>query len=89
MNSLFVSNSIELLKQPGTGRVEETITPYQRGWVAFEGTYWYAEQYVAEQHTATSALTEPMAIAPGTQVQVIGRRGNTLLVTRLKSEQNR
>ncbi len=88
MNPTFVSNSIKMLDDPGTGRVEEAITANQRGWVAFEGTYWYAEQYRVEQTVAADQPTEA-AIAPGSLVQVIARQGNTLLVTRLTGDRTR
>jgi len=39
MNPTFVSNSISMLDYLRTARVEEAIPPYQRGWVAFDGTY--------------------------------------------------
>ena len=89
MNPTFVSNSIKMLDDPGTGRVEEAITAHQRGWVAFEGTYWYAEQYRAEQTAVADQPIAPAAIAPGSWVQVIARRGNTLLVIRLTSDRTR
>jgi|GEM_PF-4182315 len=56
---------------PRLGEVLEMITPHQKGWIKFEGSYWSASFYKPE-------LIE--TIAPGEKVTVLGREGNTLLV---------
>jgi len=76
MSLTFAPSIIEWLDYPGSARVEETIAPSQRGWVAFEGSHWSAELYEP---------TCQEAIAPGKVVQVVGRLGNTLLVKELPS----
>jgi hypothetical protein len=56
---------------PKPALVEEAITMHHRGWVKFEGTYWFAQFY--DPATAVVAL-------PGAIVNVVGRMANTLLV---------
>ncbi|MEY2977228.1 MAG: NfeD family protein [Prochlorotrichaceae cyanobacterium] len=65
------TSEVVLFQKSGTGRVEEVVTPGQKGWVAYAGSYWSAKFYQAD-----FAGT----IAPGEQVTVLGRQGNTLLV---------
>lgn len=57
--------------KPKPALVEEVITMHNRGWVKFEGTYWFARFY--DPATAVVAL-------PGAIVNVVGRVANTLLV---------
>jgi hypothetical protein len=57
--------------RPKPASVEETITMRHRGWVKFEGTYWFAK--FCDPETAVVAL-------PGAIVTVVGRVANTLLV---------
>ncbi len=65
------SAEMKRFSAPMPATVEETITTRQRGWVRFEGTYWFAKFYNPE-------LT--VVALPGAIVSVIGRLGNTLLV---------
>jgi hypothetical protein len=62
---------VKYLSEPRSALVEETISTHQRGWVKFEGTYWYAE--FCDQEIPVVAL-------PGASVMVLARVANTLLV---------
>jgi hypothetical protein len=63
------------LQHGGVGRVEKTITPTLAGQIRFEAVYWWAEWLDPRQHSAIAH--------PGSRVQVVARRGNTLLVVPL------
>lgn len=57
----------DLSTQP-KGYVEQAINPNRRGRVRYQATYWFG--------VCDSARSLP----PGTEVTVLGRQGNTLLV---------
>lgn len=63
---MIVPNAIE----PGYGVVDQPIAPCQPGRIRFQGTYWKAEL----AHTGCEKL------GSGEFVQVVGRKGITLLV---------
>jgi hypothetical protein len=70
---MFPTSSVDVKRfsAPMPALVEETITTRHRGWVKFEGTYWFAKFY--DPGTTVVAL-------PGAVVNVVGRVANTLLV---------
>jgi membrane-bound ClpP family serine protease len=56
--------------EPGYGIVDQPIAPHQPGRIRFQGTYWKAEL----------AYSDCGKLGSGEHVQVVGRRGITLLV---------
>lgn len=62
----------ELFPQPLPGKVEKMIAPNCPGRVKFQATFWNAEFYYSECQ---------VAVLPSMSVNVVGRRGITLLVT--------
>lgn len=68
MRSLLPQESQELAAAR-TARVYEAIAPGQTGRVHYEGAIWHARCQISD-----------VAIAPDTQVAVIDRQGNTLIV---------
>ncbi|MBD2109313.1 NfeD family protein [Nodosilinea sp. FACHB-13] len=50
------------------GYVEQAINPNRRGRVRYQSTYWFG------------ICADARSLPPGTEVTVLGRRGNTLLV---------
>lgn len=50
------------------GYVEQAINPNRRGRVRYQATYWFG------------VCADARSLPPGTEVTVLGRRGNTLLV---------
>lgn len=62
--------SLSNLNQTSNGIVEKAIAPHRPGRIKFQGTYWKAE-------LADLAIGP---IEPGTWVEVVDRRGITLLV---------
>jgi|GEM_PF-1059390 len=71
MSLTFAPETIEFFAYTELGKVEQTITPHQRGRVRFMATHWFARFY--QPNGQTNAL-------PGTTVRVVGRQGLTLLV---------
>lgn len=61
---------MNLFSEPGTGKVEKTITPHNPGRVKYKATYWPAE--VCSDFQVTLEPEDP--------VTVVGRRGITLIV---------
>lgn len=53
---------------PSKGYVEQAINPYQRGRVRYQATYWFG------------VCDDGRSLSPGTEVIVLGRQGNTLIV---------
>jgi len=72
MSLTSIPETEELLPQPLPGKVEKMITPNRPGRVKFQATFWNAEFYYSECQ---------VAVLSGMSVNVVGRRGITLLVT--------
>jgi membrane-bound ClpP family serine protease len=68
---LFLPDRPEIFSAPTQGKVEQTITQNHPGRVECFGTCWAAQLY------PTDCIT---ALFPGQLVNVIGRKGITLLV---------
>ncbi|MEM8603708.1 MAG: NfeD family protein [Cyanobacteria bacterium P01_H01_bin.121] len=64
--------AIEMFAEPGTGTVDEIITPTIDGRVKYHASYWPARLHRPQGH---------WVLAPGTQVKVLGRDNITLLVS--------
>lgn len=71
MSFIPIPETEELLPQPLPGKVEQMITPTRPGRVRFQATFWTAEFYYSDCQ---------VAVLPGMSVNVVGRRGITLLV---------
>ncbi len=56
------------IPKPTRGYVEQAISPEGRGRVKFQATYWFG------------ICDDGRSLPKGTEVTVIGRRGNTLIV---------
>jgi len=67
----------EFLTRPDVGVVVKTITPTQRGRVQYQATSWPACLY---------GVTTPTTVEPDQPVQILGRRGLTLLIQPLTLE---
>lgn len=67
----------EILTHQNVGVVVKTITPTQRGRVQYQATSWPACLY---------GITQPCTLEPNQPVQVLGRRGLTLLIQPLALE---
>lgn len=64
------SNPIVLFDQTDFGTVQEALIANQKGWIRYQGVLWSAKIFKNVTQT----------IAPGEQVKVLGRQGNSLLV---------
>ncbi len=76
MSLLYLPETVELFPHVLSATVDETISANAPGRVEFQASYWFAEFYQGNYG----------AIEPGTVVQVVGRRGLTLLVLPLACE---
>jgi membrane-bound ClpP family serine protease len=76
MSLLYLPETVELFPHALSAIVDETIAASAPGRVEFQSSYWFAEFYQEGYG----------AIEPGTVVQVVGRRGLTLLVLPLACE---
>lgn len=65
------TSPVVLFREQGTGRVQEAVTPTQKGWVRYAGTSWSAKFYESEFEGT---------IAPGQELTILGHQGNSLLV---------
>ncbi|MEA5418718.1 NfeD family protein [Spirulina sp. CCNP1310] len=73
MNPRFLTSKPEFFPVPIPGTITATVTPKTKGRISFQGSF-----YPAQIHDPTH--NDPLP--PGTPVQVIGRIGITLLITR-------
>jgi membrane protein implicated in regulation of membrane protease activity len=71
----LTTETTELFSQKGTARVLRTITSEDAGRIRFRGTDWPARLNHSDSW---------VSVPPSAKVQVIGRRGLTLLVEPFK-----
>ena len=79
MSLTFLPETIQWFAYPKLGKVEQAITPYQRGRVQFMSTSWFARLCRSNAYAQTELL-------PGTIVRILGRQGLTLIIMPLDEE---
>lgn len=68
---LILPETLELFPEPLPATVTEPISKEQNGRVRFQDSQWPAAIYITQKS---------ICLLPGTPVQVIGRKGLTLLI---------